>query len=146
MIKAGFEKDNLPIKKRIKTKGKGWFDFPENESKEVEKDYLVIQMRNAIDPKRFYKKSEHKSKAIPKFVQVGTVVTDAHDFYDRATKAERKPTLVEELLANVESKKKIKKRFRAVKPMIAKKRVKEEINKKHQQIKMNKRKHTKGRK
>ncbi|XP_015786926.1 rRNA-processing protein fcf2 [Tetranychus urticae] len=121
VVKDGFEKDNVPVKKVIETAGKKWFNFPANDSKELEKDLQMLRMRNALDPKRFYKKPEHKS-GVPKFVQVGTVVTDAHDFYDRATKVERKQTIVEEMLATIESRKKLKKRFKTVKPLIAKKR------------------------
>ncbi|KAF9623018.1 hypothetical protein IFM89_035999 [Coptis chinensis] len=52
-------------------------------------DLLVIQLRSALDPKRHYKKSDSKSKTLPKYFQAS-----------RLTKKERKETLANELLAD----------------------------------------------
>ncbi|XP_052113988.1 rRNA-processing protein fcf2 [Arachis duranensis] len=62
---------------------------------------LLLQLRSALDPKRHYKKGESKSKALPKYFQVGTVVEDASEFYsERLTKKERKATIADELLSD----------------------------------------------
>lgn len=54
-----------------------------------------------MDPKRHYKKSEAKSKTLPKYFQVGTVVESSADFFSsRLTKKERKATLADELLSD----------------------------------------------
>lgn len=53
-----------------------------------------------MDPKRHFKRSG-KSKALPKYFQVGTVIEPASEYYSsRLTKHERKQTLVDELLSD----------------------------------------------
>ncbi|CAK9170120.1 unnamed protein product [Ilex paraguariensis] len=56
-------------------------------------------LRSAIDPKRHYKKGDSKSRALPKYFQLGTVIESASEFFTgRLTKKERKATLADELL------------------------------------------------
>ncbi|KAF6175866.1 hypothetical protein GIB67_003354 [Kingdonia uniflora] len=63
-------------------------------------DFSLL-LRSVMDPKRHYKKGDTKSKALPKYFQVGTVIESASDFYSgRLTKKERKQTLAEELLSD----------------------------------------------
>ncbi|KAG1666949.1 Deoxynucleotidyltransferase terminal-interacting protein 2 [Nymphon striatum] len=116
VIKPGFEKlDNVPpylerlktIKKkrkeeREKTKGSSWYNMPATElTDEVKNDLLVIKMRNALDPKKFYKSND--LKVLPKYFQIGHVVDNQADFYhSRVPKKQRKKTLVDELLADAE--------------------------------------------
>ena len=51
------------------TKGKNWFDMRAPELTEERKnDLTVLQYRNALDPKRFYKAPDLKT--IPKYFQV----------------------------------------------------------------------------
>ena len=53
----------------MKTKGKGWYNMPAPEMTEEKKNDLeVLQMRKALDPKRFYKKTD--IRALPKYFQV----------------------------------------------------------------------------
>uniref|UniRef100_A0A0A9BDK8 Fcf2 pre-rRNA processing C-terminal domain-containing protein n=1 Tax=Arundo donax TaxID=35708 RepID=A0A0A9BDK8_ARUDO len=53
-----------------------------------------------MDPKRHFKRAG-KSKALPKYFQVGTVIEPATEFFSsRLTKKERKTTLVDELLSD----------------------------------------------
>ncbi|KAJ2406967.1 rrna-processing protein fcf2 [Coemansia sp. RSA 2531] len=60
----------------------------------------VLQLRNVLDPKRFYKK-DASAKKIPKYFEVGTIIEGPTEFYSsRLTKKERKTTLVDELLAD----------------------------------------------
>lgn len=84
------------------TTGKSWFDMPAKTiTPEVEKDLRLLKLRSAMDPKRHYKKGDSKSKTLPKYFQVGTVVEPASEFFTgRLTKKERKATLADELLSD----------------------------------------------
>ncbi|XP_022760790.1 rRNA-processing protein fcf2 [Durio zibethinus] len=93
---------NKLLRKQVKdTAGAAWFDMPAPTlTPELKKDLQLLKLRGAIDPKRHYKK-ESKSKALPKYFQVGTVVESVTDYYSgRMTKKERKPTLADELLSD----------------------------------------------
>ena len=58
---------------REKTKGDAWYGMPAHEvTEEVKRDLEVLKMRDALDPKRFYKKNS--SKELPKYFQVKTNV------------------------------------------------------------------------
>uniref|UniRef100_A0A0A9VTU6 rRNA-processing protein fcf2 n=1 Tax=Lygus hesperus TaxID=30085 RepID=A0A0A9VTU6_LYGHE len=77
---------------------------------EVLTDLKVLRMRSVLDTKRFYKRSSLKS--MTNDVQVGKVVDSPADFYSsRLTNKQRKSTLVDELLADQEFKKEVKKRY-----------------------------------
>ncbi|KAL2530313.1 Fcf2 pre-rRNA proCES [Forsythia ovata] len=94
---------NKLLKKQIKdTAGKNWFDMPAPViSPELKKDLQLLKLRSAIDPTRHYKKGNSKSKTLPKYLQVGTVIESAEEFYTgRLTKKERKATLADELLSD----------------------------------------------
>lgn len=56
-------------KEREKTKGSKWYNMEAPEMTEEKKnDLAVIQMRKALDPKRFYKNND--TVAVPKYFQV----------------------------------------------------------------------------
>ena len=56
---------------RAKTKGKMWFGMEAPEMTEERKnDLKVVQMRNALDPTRFYKNTDVRPGLLPKFFQV----------------------------------------------------------------------------
>ncbi|GJM86731.1 hypothetical protein PR202_ga02619 [Eleusine coracana subsp. coracana] len=96
------KKINKLVKKSVKdTSGKGWFDMPAPTiTPELKKDLEVLQLRHVMDPKRHFKRSG-KSKALPKYFQVGTIIEPASEFYSsRLTKRERKTTLVDEMLSD----------------------------------------------
>lgn len=93
---------NKLARKSVKdTSGKGWFDMPAPTiTPELKKDLEILQLRHVIDPKRHFKRAG-KSKALPKYFQVGTVVEPASEFYSsRLKNRERKATLVDELLSD----------------------------------------------
>lgn len=95
-------KVNKMARKNVKdTTGKGWFDMPAPTiTPELKKDLEILQLRHVMDPKRHFKRSG-KSKALPKYFQIGTVIEPASEFYSsRLTKKERKITLVDELLSD----------------------------------------------
>uniref|UniRef100_F6HE40 Fcf2 pre-rRNA processing C-terminal domain-containing protein n=1 Tax=Vitis vinifera TaxID=29760 RepID=F6HE40_VITVI len=96
-------KVNKLLRKQVKdTTGTKWFDMPAPTiTPELKKDLQLLKLRSAIDPKRHYKKSDSKSKTLPKYFQVGTVIESASDFFSgRLTKKERKASLADELLSN----------------------------------------------
>lgn len=84
------------------TAGRSWFDMPaQTITPELQKDLKLLKLRDAIDPKRHYKKGDSKSKALPKYFQVGTVVESPYEFFSgRLTKKERKASLADELLSD----------------------------------------------
>merc|ERR1712062_216430 len=96
---------------REKTKGADWYNMSAPELTEERKNDLeLLQMRNVLDPKRFYKKNN--SENLPKYFQIGTVVDNASDFYtDRVSKKDRKQTMVDELLADAEFQKYQKRKY-----------------------------------
>jgi len=95
---------------RERTKGGGWFDMKAPEmTEELKRDLEIIQMRSALDPKRFYKKPDSE---LPKYFQIGQIQDNAADFYnDRIPKKERKKTLVDELMSDAEFRKYNKRKY-----------------------------------
>ncbi|KAJ1437791.1 Fcf2 pre-rRNA processing [Sesbania bispinosa] len=94
---------NKLLREKVKdTTGKNWLDMPaQTITPELQKDLKLLKLRTAIDPKRHYKKGDSKSKALPKYFQVGTVLHSSLDFFSgRLTKKERKETLADELLSD----------------------------------------------
>jgi len=83
---------------RTKTLGKGWFDIaPAKLDEGLRADMKIVQMRNYLDPKRFYKNPD-KMKAV---IGVGTVIEGREEYTtQRLTKKERKQSLVGEILAD----------------------------------------------
>ncbi|GFR02433.1 deoxynucleotidyltransferase terminal-interacting protein 2 [Trichonephila clavata] len=98
-------------KERIKTTGDQWYNMRAPEMTEEKKnDLMIIQLRNALDPKRFYKRSANKINS--KYFEVGTFVESPVDFYSsRIPKKQRKQTLVDELLADAEFRRYQKKKY-----------------------------------
>ncbi|POO03345.1 Fcf2 pre-rRNA processing [Trema orientale] len=91
---------NKLLRKQIKdTAGNNWFDMPAPTiTPELQKDLQLLKLRNAIDPKRHYKKGESKTS---KYFQVGTIIESPLDFFSgRLTNKERKASLADELLSD----------------------------------------------
>jgi len=91
-------------KERKQTMGKKWYHMRAPEmTDDIKRDLEVLQMRNVLDPKRFYKHNDRKT--LPKYFQMGTIMENSADYYSsRLTKKQRKQTLVDELLADAEFK------------------------------------------
>ena len=98
-------------KRNEETAGKGWYNLPKPEmTDEVKRDLQLIKMRNVIDSKHHYKRND--TNKLPTYFQVGTIVEGAHEFYSaRATKKERKRTMVDELLEDADLRKKNKRKL-----------------------------------
>ncbi|KAJ3045211.1 hypothetical protein HDV00_011082 [Rhizophlyctis rosea] len=91
------------LEKAKETAGPKWFNLPAPEmTEEIKRDLHILKSRGVLDPKRHYKKDT--TKGLPKFFQIGTIVEGAADFYSgRLTRKERKQTIVDELMADQES-------------------------------------------
>lgn len=109
-----------------KTAGDKWFGLPASEHTEAAKaDLELLQMRNAIDPTAHYRRNDRST--LPKYFQVrlyysylviyilfqiGRVVDAPEDYYSgRMTRKERKKTIVDELLNDMEFQKKNKEKY-----------------------------------
>lgn len=101
--------------KRESTAGSKWFDLPAKDLEVEDKLTLdAIRLRGTLDPGKFYKKKS--TDKIAKHFQVGTIIEHPIDFYSsRATRKERKQTLIDELIADAEFKKNVKKRYNRIK-------------------------------
>jgi hypothetical protein len=56
-------------KEREKTKGSNWFNMKAPEvTEELKNEIQILQMRSALDPKKFYKRNEMKT--VPKYFEV----------------------------------------------------------------------------
>ncbi|XP_047310269.1 rRNA-processing protein fcf2-like [Impatiens glandulifera] len=94
---------NKLMRKQVKdTAGKSWFDMPApTVTPELKKDLQLLKLRGVMDPKRHYKKGDSRSKTLPKYFQVGTVIESSSEFFTgRLTKKERKTTIADELLSD----------------------------------------------
>ncbi|KIJ51472.1 hypothetical protein M422DRAFT_58949 [Sphaerobolus stellatus SS14] len=120
-------KDNKPLTKRQRkelrkaTAGPGWFDMPAPDEAELPKLYHEVEalrLRNALDPKRFYRKEEGEGKGIkglPKYFTIGTIIPSSTPFgttsNENLSRSERKRTIVDELVDDTEAKRYAKKKF-----------------------------------
>lgn len=84
---------------------------------ELQRDIRLIENRQHLDPKRFYKSSGtgRKQGELPTRVQVGTVVVGAHEFYSgRLVKRDRRARIMDQVLGDEGVRKFTKNRFRKV--------------------------------
>ncbi|KLO14823.1 Fcf2-domain-containing protein [Schizopora paradoxa] len=99
----------------------GWADVPTPDAAELPRLYREVEalrLRNTLDPKRFYKKEEGEGKGIkglPKQFAIGTIIPTNTPFgtasSDNLARAERKRTLVDELVDDSEAKRYAKRKF-----------------------------------
>ena len=86
---------------REKSKGEQWYGMPATEmTEEIKNDLEVLQMRGALDPKRFYKKNS--LNVLPKYFQVGSYVNNPLDYHNQKGVSKKKKSLVDELMADAE--------------------------------------------
>eukprot|EP00594_Rhizosolenia_setigera_P008318 CAMPEP_0178958560 /NCGR_PEP_ID=MMETSP0789-20121207/11700_1 /TAXON_ID=3005 /ORGANISM="Rhizosolenia setigera, Strain CCMP 1694" /LENGTH=280 /DNA_ID=CAMNT_0020641259 /DNA_START=54 /DNA_END=896 /DNA_ORIENTATION=- len=98
-----------------KSAGPKWFHIQSHPFTEsLQQDLKVIQNRNYMDPKKFYKSSDiNSSSSKNKIYQVGTVVEGTGEFFSsRLTKKQRKSTLAEELMADEKIRNYTKRKFK----------------------------------
>ena len=64
---------------------------------DTKRDIKLIQMRNSLDPKRFYKKTDKIKNAL----HIGTIIEGSGEYKSsRLTKKERKQTISDEILSD----------------------------------------------
>lgn len=87
--------------KSVKSAGRKWFNMAsEDMTPEARRDFALLRMRNYLDPKKFYKTSDHH-KNLPKHFQLGMVIEGAHEFKSaRLVKKDRRQTFTEEIMAD----------------------------------------------
>eukprot|EP01038_Epipyxis_sp_PR26KG_P005375 gene5375-7453_t len=95
--KSPLQYEEMPIVKPL-TMGKGWFNIePLKMTESLQRDIKMIEMRNYMDPKRFYKNPDK----IKHILHVGTVIEGPSEYKSsRLTNKERKGSIVEEILAD----------------------------------------------
>lgn len=76
-----------------------WYNMQSSElNADTKRDLQVLQLRNYMNPKRFYKASK-RGKAFPKVFQVGTVVEASNEFKScRIAKRQRQRTIMDEIM------------------------------------------------
>ncbi|KAJ3755970.1 Fcf2 pre-rRNA processing-domain-containing protein [Lentinula raphanica] len=104
-----------------RTAGPDWFDLPapsESDLPRLYREVEALRLRNQLDPKRFYRKEEGEGKGIkglPRHFAIGKIITTDTPFGgasgDNLTRAERKRTLVDELVDDAEMKRYAKRKF-----------------------------------
>ncbi|KAJ3890748.1 Fcf2 pre-rRNA processing-domain-containing protein [Lentinula edodes] len=104
-----------------KTAGPDWFDLPaplESDLPRLHREVEALRLRNQLDPKRFYRKEEGEGKGIkglPKHFAIGKIIATETPFGgasgENLTHAERKRTLVDELVDDAEMKRYAKRKF-----------------------------------
>ncbi|OXA37225.1 deoxynucleotidyltransferase terminal-interacting protein 2 [Folsomia candida] len=89
-------------KARAATKGPLWFGMKAPEMTEERKnDLAAMKLRGALDTKSFYKRNSSLATH-PKHFQIGKIVETKADFYNsRLTKKQRKATIAEEFMAEL---------------------------------------------
>ncbi|KAI6147508.1 Fcf2 pre-rRNA processing-domain-containing protein, partial [Pisolithus tinctorius] len=117
---VGLTKRQMKAAKQ-KTAGPDWFGLPapaEADLPRLYREVEALRLRNQLDPKRFYRKDEGEGKGIkglPKHFAIGTIVTTTTPFgtasSDNLRRAERKRTLVDELVDDAEARRYAKKKF-----------------------------------
>lgn len=81
-----------------------WDEIPKvSLTPELERDLRIIENRQHLDPKRFYKSTGtgRQRGQLPTRFHLGTVVVGSHEFYSgRLTRQERKSRIINEVLAD----------------------------------------------
>ncbi len=100
--------------------GKGWFEMePMKMDETLKRDIKVIQMRNYLDPRRFYKNPDKLGTVL----HVGTVVEGVGEFKSaRMTNKERKQTIVEEIMSDSRLKNYSKRKYSEIQALKSNKR------------------------
>ncbi|KAK4692255.1 hypothetical protein P7C70_g9170, partial [Phenoliferia sp. Uapishka_3] len=82
-----------------RTAGKNWFNMPATElTPEVKREIQAMRLRNALDPKRFYKGGAKDDKKLPEFFSLGHILPSTASASTAPIAAARKRTFVEELV------------------------------------------------
>lgn len=105
--------DPIPISKKEKssddTTDSRWFHMGRPElTPQLKRDLQIIQQRQALDPKRHYKREKW---SIPKHFQMGEIIESSTGYYNQLKRKERGTSLVGEVLADDATKKYFKRKY-----------------------------------
>lgn len=78
-------------------------------TEELKNEIQIVQMRSALDPKHFYKRSEMKT--IPKYFEMGQVIESPVEYHNSKDVRKAKKSLVDELLEDAAFQKYNKRKF-----------------------------------
>lgn len=100
------------------TAGADWFDLPAPAPEDLPRlarEVEAMRLRNALDPKRFYRKEDTKAGPLPKHFAIGHIVSTPSPFggpgRDDLPKSARKKTILDELMDDDEAKRYAKRKF-----------------------------------
>lgn len=100
------------------TAGANWFDLPAPSAADLPRlarEVEAMRLRNALDPKRFYRKEDTKAGPLPKYFAIGHIVSTPSPFggpsRDDLPRAARKRTIVDELMDDDEARTYAKRKF-----------------------------------
>ncbi|KAN0060646.1 dTDP-fucopyranose mutase [Thecaphora frezii] len=79
-------------------------------AEQLHKEVQAIRLRNALDPKRFYRGGA-KEKGMPKYAQIGTIIASPLEPKAVLNRRERGRTVVEELIRDAEASAYAKRKF-----------------------------------
>lgn len=118
------KKTGLPLtkaeKKALKdaTAGPKWFDLPAPAAADLPRlarEVDAMRLRNALDPKRFYRKEDTKAGPLPKHFAIGHIMSTSSPFggpsRDDLPRAARKRTIVDELMDDDQARTYAKRKF-----------------------------------
>lgn len=78
---------------------------------ELKREVQAMRLRNALDPKRFYKGGAKDGKAMPEFFQLGHILPSTTSASNAVASIPRKRTFIEELVDDEQAKAYAKKKF-----------------------------------
>lgn len=112
LYKGGNSSSSSFLSKPENSLGRGWFDLaPMKLDEKLKRDIKAIQMRNYMDPKRFYKNPDK----LGKILHTGTIIEGPSEYKSgRLTNRERKQTIMEEILADGAIKDYTKRKFQEI--------------------------------
>ncbi|KAI5968938.1 fcf2 [Candida theae] len=97
---------------QTETSGSKWFNMSRPElTPAITRDLQIIKQRQALDPKRHYKKEKWDT---PKFFQMGTIIEGNTGYYNQLSRKQRGTNLVEELLHDDTTKKYFKRKYHEI--------------------------------
>ncbi|MCO5613778.1 hypothetical protein L7F22_068056 [Adiantum nelumboides] len=108
--KTGKKNDENDQKSLINPKGKDG-DGRGRSAEEMRREVQAIRLRNAVDPKRFYRGSAKGEMEMPKYAQLGKIISGNADAASTMTRDQRGKSVIDELVKDAESSAYAKRKF-----------------------------------
>ncbi|PWN35366.1 Fcf2-domain-containing protein [Meira miltonrushii] len=80
-------------------------------AEEMRREVQAIRLRNAVDPKRFYRGSARGEMDMPKYAQLGKIISGNADAASTMTRDQRGKSVIDELVKDAESSAYAKRKF-----------------------------------